>query len=730
MAKIFIGVAWPYANGPIHLGHIAGCYLASDIFQRYMRMRGNDVLSVSGSDQHGTPIAVRALSEGVPPEHIAKKYHEINREALEDLGINYSLYFETSHEFHKEVVKKFFLELYNKGYIYEKTMESPYCERCNRFLPDRYIEGVCPYCGYEKARGDQCDNCGRPLDAHELINPTCKICGSTPIFKETRHLFFKLSAFSKDLFDYVSKCEHWKGFTRNFTVNWIKKSLEDRAITRDIEWGIDVPIKGYEGKKIYVWFEAVIGYFSASKKWCMDHGNRDRWREFWQDYKCKHYYFLGKDNIPFHTIIWPAMLMAHGELNLPYNVVANQYLMFRGEQFSKSRGNVVSVRDFLQVFDPDALRYYIAMNMPEHHDTDFTWEDFVRRNNNELVATLGNFIHRALTFTHRHYGMVPDGDEDDEVSAEISMAVENVGKSIENCEFRVGLEGVMALAKFGNKYFDKKEPWAKIKVDKDVCASILYNSLRIVKALAHLMAPYLPFSASKVWKMLGYDDDIHEHSWNDALEPPKVGQRLSKPVPLFRVVRLEDANIVMGVYPENLNLRVGRIVNVNAHPHADKLYVLTVDLGDERRTLVAGLRPYYAPDMLRDEQIVVLCNLKPAKLRGILSEGMLLAAEDKKGNVALIRPARDAIEGTYIRGATSKNEINIETFNQIKMFVGEAHGKIVHGDANYKVIGDVQQFHNKKSIFISIGEFASQLVTEEGFPIVPNRDIEIGARVR
>ncbi|MCD6461649.1 MAG: methionine--tRNA ligase, partial [Thermoplasmata archaeon] len=452
--KVFIGVAWPYANGPIHMGHVAGCYLPPDIFARYNRMRGRRVLMVSGSDEHGTPITVTAEKEGVSPGEVASRYHRINSQALRDLGVSFDLFTETSTENHRRVVHDLFLRLLDKGHIYRDTMVSPFCPKCLRFLPDRYVEGICPHCGSEGARGDQCDVCGKTLDPEELVEPRCKICGSTPEMRETEHFFLRLSAFEKDLLKYLEDKNYWKANTLRFTRNWLRSGLKDRAITRDITWGVDVPVEGFEDKRIYVWFEAVIGYLSASKEWAQGRGekggNPEEWRDFWEDPGCRHYYFLGKDNIPFHTIIWPAMLMGYGGLNLPYNVVANEYLHFRGEKFSKSRGNIVSLPDYLAYLPPDVMRYYLTANMPENRDADFTWEDFIRRVNEELVSTLGNFVHRVLTFTHKHFGAVPpEGtllDEDREYIDIIEKRVGEVAGALENCEFKKALSSFMEIA--------------------------------------------------------------------------------------------------------------------------------------------------------------------------------------------------------------------------------------------------------------------------------------------
>ncbi|MCK5562131.1 MAG: methionine--tRNA ligase [Thermoplasmata archaeon] len=677
MERILVGVAWPYANGPIHVGHVAGCYLPPDIFARYHRMKGDEVLMVSGSDQHGTPITITADQEGVSPAEIAEKFHKINSEALEKLGISFDLFFETSHINHKAVVHDIFLKLLENGYIYKQTMESFYCNQCQRFLPDRYVEGECPHCGHENARGDQCDECGRTLDAPELIAAKCKICESYPEIRETEHFFFKLSEFQDQLIEYASDKEHWRHNTKNFTRNWLASGLRDRAITRDITWGVEIPIEGYEDKRIYVWFEAVIGYLSTSKEWARRSGNEDKWKDFWMDESVKHYYFLGKDNIPFHTIIWPAILMGYGGLNLPYDVPANEYLKFKGEQFSKSRGISVDIPDYLEHYAPDPLRYYLSINMPENRDAEFSWVDFINRNNTELVGALGNFIHRVLTFTHKNFGGVPPlhvpiedlPAEDKEALAKIQYTYDKVEEHIRKCQFKQAMKEVMALAHFGNKYFDKKAPWSVIKEDKDACGTALNINLRIVKALNVLVYPFLPFASAKLWNMLGYEGEISSQPWEIGLEELQEGQRLQTPETLFDKLELEQVSEPqeeaapskeekkeakeMISFDEfmKMEMKIGEVKSVEDHPDADKLYVMKVDFGegDEDRQIVAGLKGYYEKDNIVGKKIVVVTNLQPAKLRGVESFGMLLAAEDKSGTLALLTPDRDIDKGAEVK---------------------------------------------------------------------------------
>ncbi|MDP6042817.1 MAG: methionine--tRNA ligase, partial [Dehalococcoidales bacterium] len=406
--RIFIAVAWPYANGSLHLGQIAGAYLPPDIFARYHRTKGNEVLMVSGSDQHGTPITIKAGQEGKKPDEIAAHYHREFLESWQRFGISFDLFTTTGTANHAEVTQDIFRTLLKKNYIYKSTMSQPFCAQCQRFLADRYIEGTCPYCQSSGARGDQCETCGKPMSPAELVGPQCRLCGTAPVFRDSEHFFLRLTAFNDRLLDWVKQQTHWRPNVLNFSTRYLEEGLKDRAITRDIEWGVKVPVSGFENKRIYVWFEAVIGYLSAAKEWAKSSGDSEKWRSFWQDDKTKGYYFIGKDNIPFHTLIWPAMLMGYAGLNLPYNVPANEFLTIEGRKLSTSHNWAVWLLDYLARYDPDPLRYLLSINMPETADTDFSWREFVRRNNDELVATYGNLVHRVTTFTYRNFdGRVP-----------------------------------------------------------------------------------------------------------------------------------------------------------------------------------------------------------------------------------------------------------------------------------------------------------------------------------
>ncbi len=534
--RIFIAVAWPYADGPLHLGHIAGAYLPPDIFARYHRTKGNEVLMVSGSDQHGTPITIKAEQEGKKPGEIAAQYHQQFLDSWQRFGISFDLFTTTGTANHAQVSQDIFLTLLNKGYIYKSTVSQPYCPHCQRFLPDRYVEGTCPYCGSPGARGDQCDECGKPMNPAELLDPRCRLCAATPQFKDSEHFFFRLSAFRDRLLDWVKQQSHWRQNVLNFTTRYLEEGLRDRAITRDIEWGIPVPVDGFDSKRIYVWFEAVIGYLSATKEWAKSSGDEEGWRSFWQDKDVKGYYFIGKDNILFHTIIWPAMLMGYGGLNLPYDVPANEFLTIEGKRLSTSRNWAVWLPDYLSRYEPDPLRYLLSINMPETGDTDFSWREFIRRNNDELVATYGNLAHRVLTFVYRRFnGCVPQPGELDSHSQTLIAQAEDTLKSMDGllyrCHFREAIRAAMSLAQQTNRYLDKKSPWKTIEQDRQASATALYVAILVLSCLKTALYPFLPFSSQKLHQLLGFKGEVADDGWQ--LHFPSPGQELPSPTPLF-----------------------------------------------------------------------------------------------------------------------------------------------------------------------------------------------------
>jgi len=533
--RIFVGVAWPYANGPLHLGHIAGAYLPADIFARYHRAKGNEVLMVSGSDQHGTPITLLAEQEGKTPQEIVAKNHQEFLKSWEKMGIKFDLFTTTGTQNHTQVVQDFFLKLLEKDYIYLDTMPLPYCPGCQRYLPDRYIEGGCPYCDFSEARGDQCDNCGKLLNHTELTNAHCRLCGSASQTRDSEHFFLRLTAFRDELLTWVREQSHWRQNVHHFTLHLLQEGLKDRAITRDIEWGVAIPQPGFENKRIYVWFEAVIGYLSASKEWARLKEEEGGWLPYWQQ-GVKSFYFIGKDNIPFHTIIWPAMLMGYGGLPLPYDVPANEFLTLEGRQLSTSRNWAVWVPDYLEHYAPDPLRYFFSANMPESGDTDFSWREFVRRNNDELVATYGNLVHRVLTFTYRNFnGCVPEPGEIDGASEMLlnkaKTTIDSVDDLLYHCHFREGMRQAMFLAQETNRYLEEKSPWKTIKEDRQGSATALFVSLTVISCLKTILYPFIPFSSQRLHQLLGFEGSIEEEGWG--FHPLPSGQKLASPEPLF-----------------------------------------------------------------------------------------------------------------------------------------------------------------------------------------------------
>jgi methionyl-tRNA synthetase len=577
--RILVAVAWPYASGPRHIGHVAGFGVPSDVFARYHRLRGNDVLMVSGTDEHGTPIMVAAEQEGKSYAEVADYYSRHIREDLRALGISYDLFTRTTTQNHARVTRDVFRTLWEHGCLIEQTTLGAFSATTGHTLPDRYVEGTCPICGYESARGDQCDNCGNLLDAVDLINPRSRIDGQPPVFRETKHLFLDLPQFKERLRAWIGAQTHWRPNVRNFSLRYVEE-LKPRAVTRDLDWGIRIPVPGYEEletKRIYVWIDAVVGYLSAAVEWAQNRGEPDAWRDWWQNPDARHYYFMGKDNIVFHTVIWPSELLGYdkgGEigagrpLELPYDVVATEYLTMEGRQASTSRGVGILVRDFLSHYDADPLRYFLAIAGPESQDTDFTWSEFVRRNNDELVAKWGNLVNRTLAITHRNFGEVPRPGaltpEDEGVIREVEAGFASVGGLIEAARFKAAITETMRLAEVANKYASDQAPWATIKTDRERAATVLYVLLRTVDNLKTIFTPFLPFSSQTAHELLGYEgwiagplefrtvreEDGSEHevltgdyaSWVGRWQPSELqpGQCLAEPRPLFRKLDLEQ----------------------------------------------------------------------------------------------------------------------------------------------------------------------------------------------
>lgn len=547
---ILVAAAWPYASGPRHLGHVAGAYVPPDIFARYHRMAGNHVLMVSGSDMHGTPITVAADKRGILARELAEENHATIADSFRRLGLSYDLYTTTLTPIHYRVTQDFFLRLLEQGYLFQDTQEAMFDPQAQRYLPDRYVEGTCPHCGFEDARGDQCDNCGRTLDPIDLINPRSKLTGATPETRETTHFFLDLPQFQERLETWVAESSpRWRPAVTGFVQGWLKEGLRARAITRDLDWGVPIPLEGFDDKRIYVWFDAVIGYLSASIEWAERQGDPDAWKRWWElrpdgSAPARSYYFIGKDNVPFHAIIWPAMLMGYSGLTLPYDVPANEFLTIDGQKLSSSRtytARLPFLPEALDLFDADAIRFFLTINAPESRDTDFSWDEFQRRNNDELVATYGNAVHRLLSFLQSRFeGIVPTPgpltEADEAMLADMRQAFHDVAAQIEAVHLRDGLRAAMALAGALNRYLDEAAPWKSIKTDPERAATSLWTALQVIGALRVLTAPFLPYSAQQLHEYLGDEGSVHALPWQPRGAP--AGRALPRPQPLFR--KLDD----------------------------------------------------------------------------------------------------------------------------------------------------------------------------------------------
>ena len=718
-------MAWPYANGPLHLGHVAGNCLPADIQYRYERARGRSVIMCSGSDEHGTPITVTAEQENVDPQEIVDRYHQINTQALIDLGCSWgtnidprgidyggALYNRTTDPRHKELVQEYFTKLKQSGFLKQQSMKQ-YCsinsEGITKFLPDRYVEGECPICGSDGARGDQCDECGSTYESSELVNPRSKMDPDAKIeIRDTEHFFFQLNQFQNELEKHsITKQKVWKPNVRAMTKNWLNMGLRPRAVTRDMEWGIELPLSEneWETKRIYVWFEAVQGYLTCSQIWSERFSdNPDDWMKWWvksdEGTEPKHIYFMGKDNIPFHTVIWPAIIMGlnssnsgnppssdidSGELVLESNVPAMEYLMLQGGQFSKSRKHAVWLPSFLEHHNPDTLRYFLSINMPEGHDTDFRWEEYVDKVNNELIGTYGNFVHRVMTLSHRldsENGINPllqyfDSSEHVEANEKIQTLLESAIASMEKQRFKEALRSLMNISQIGNGLIQHSEPWKYMREEdspeKSKSLSTLAYCWKICRGLAITLRPFLPFQSDQLWSMLGEERNIDDILFEDSFNSDShFYWNNEKPKPLFERLDIDDIlereKLIAGtdadkleVIEEDVNyidfedfmkveMRTGKVVDIEDHPNADKLYVVTIEDGpDSTRTVCAGLKGIYQKEQLLGKQVIFVANLKPRKLRGIMSEGMILAADDGDGNVSVLTLDSEMPTGSQVR---------------------------------------------------------------------------------
>ena len=677
MAKEFkrylVTSALPYANGPVHIGHLAGVYVPSDIYTRYLRLRGRDVISVCGSDEHGVPITIKAKREGITPQQVVDRYHEIIKKSFADLGISFDIYSRTSSPTHSVTASDFFRKLYDDGKFIERTSEQYYDEEAKMFLADRYIMGTCPKCGNERAYGDQCEACGSTLSPDELIEPHSTLSGSVPVKKDTKHWYLPLNEYETMLREWILEGhKEWKSNVYGQCKSWLDGGLQPRAVSRDLDWGIPVPVEGEEGKVLYVWFDAPIGYISATKDLTPD------WEKYWKDEETKLVHFIGKDNIVFHCIVFPSMLKAHGDYILPENVPSNEFLNLEGDKISTSRNWAVWLHEYLEEMPgkEDVLRYVLCANAPETKDNDFTWKDYQARNNNELVAVLGNFVNRALVLTKKYYdGAVPAcgelSDYDKETIAELSQIKASLENNIENYRFREALKDAMNFARIGNKYLADSEPWKLIKTDTERVKTILNIALQITANIAIAIEPFMPFSAAKILGMLA----VEKFGWEQlgAMNLIEAGHTIGEPTLLFE--KIEDeiiqkqldkleatkaANAAAEVKAEpqkeectyddfqKMDIRVSTILEAEKVAKTKKLLKLTVDTGIDKRTIVSGIAEHFTPEELIGKQVLVLVNLQPRELKGILSKGMILMAEDATGKLRLLQPSEAVAAGSMV----------------------------------------------------------------------------------
>lgn len=682
-----ITAALPYTNGPIHIGHLAGVYVPADIFARYQRLKNNDVAFICGSDEHGVAISIKAKKEGTTPQAIIDKYHAIIKQSFADFGISFDNYSRTSAPIHHQTASDFFKKLYEQGDFIEEISEQLYDEEAHQFLADRFVIGTCPKCGNPEAYGDQCERCGSSLNATDLIDPKSSITGSKPTLKATKHWFLPLNRYQEFLEKWILEGHKsdWKPNVYGQVKSWLDDELKPRAVTRDLDWGIPVPVEGAEGKVLYVWFDAPIGYISSTKEWAEREGKD--WRPYWQDKNTELVHFIGKDNIVFHCIIFPAMLKAEGSYILPTNVPANEFLNLEGNKLSTSKNWAVWLHEYLQDFpnQQDVLRYALTANAPETKDNDFTWKDFQARNNNELVAIFGNFINRVAVLTQKYYeGAVPAAgafnDIDTETLRQITELTEKIEQSLERYRFREAQQELMNMARLGNKYLADEEPWKLIKTDPERVKTVMYVALQIATALAVASEPFLPFTSEKLKRMLQLGAITWENLKTNATELLKAGHRIGTAELLFEKIedaaiekqlqRLENtklankqeaqANTEVTVAPQKelisyddfakMDIRIGTILEAEKMPKADKLLILKVDTGIDQRTIVSGIAQSFAPEEIIGKKVTVLVNLAPRKLRGVESQGMILMVENSEGKYTFINPDAEGIaNGTEVK---------------------------------------------------------------------------------
>ena len=673
--RYLITSALPYANGPVHIGHLAGVYVPSDIYTRYLRLKGHDVISVCGSDEHGVPITIKARKEGITPQQVVDRYHEIIEKSFRRLGMSFDIYSRTSSPTHRVTASEFFRKLYDEGKFIEQTSEQFYDEEAQTFLADRYIVGECPHCHNEKAYGDQCEKCGSTLSSNELINPRSAVSGAVPVKRETKHWYLPLDKYEGFLREWILEGhKEWKSNVYGQCKSWLDLGLQPRAVSRDLDWGIPVPVEGADGKVLYVWFDAPIGYISATKDLTPD------WEKYWKSEDTKMVHFIGKDNIVFHCIVFPSMLKAHGDYILPENVPANEFLNLEGDKISTSQNWAVWLHEYLDEFPgkEDVLRYVLCANAPETKDNDFTWKDFQSRNNSELVAVLGNFVNRALVLTKKYYdGVVPERgaltEYDEATIEELQKIKASLERNIEHYHFREALKDAMAYSRIGNKYLADTEPWKVVKTDPERVKTILNIALQITANIAIAIEPFMPFSAEKILKMLA----VEKYGWEQlgSMELIAAGHTIGEPVLLFEKIEddaiqaqldkleasrrakleAEAAQNVTGQKAEvsfddfqKMDIRVSTILAAEKVAKTKKLLKLSIDTGIDKRTIVSGIAEYYTPEQLVGRQVLVLANLAPREIKGIESRGMILMAEDALGRLVLVQPEDNTMAGAMI----------------------------------------------------------------------------------
>ncbi len=674
--RTLVTSALPYANGPIHLGHLAGAYLPADLYVRYKRLTDEDIIHICGSDEHGVPITIAAEKEGISPQDVVDKFHERNKQIFEDFGIHFDYYGRTSSEVHHETSQQFFTKLYEDDIFVQKTEEQLYDPKANMFLPDRYVKGTCPNCGYEEAYGDQCESCGTSLSPTELKNPKSAITGDTPETKETTHWYLPLGDFQERLEKWLDTRENWKSNVMGQVKSWLNDGLADRAVTRDLTWGVPVPLEDAKGKVLYVWFDAPIGYISATKEWAAEQGNPDEWKTYWQDEDTDLIHFIGKDNIVFHCIMFPATLMAHGNYVLPKNVPANEFLNLEGKKLSTSRGWAVWLDEYLKDFDADLLRYVLGTTLPETKDSDFSWQDFQNKVNSELADVLGNFVYRTTSFTENYFdGSVPEltnpTEKDRKTLAKIDKQKKKISEAYEQFKLREAIAETMNLARIGNKYFTDMEPWQSRKNDLETCGNTLHVCLQITAALSILFDPILPNKMSELRSELNITGDI---SWDKVSGTILTsGSEINKGAILFEKIEDEEIDKQLEKLKERaseneeeskinyeplkknmefddfmkMDLRAGKIIEASAIEKADKLLKIKVDLGFEERIIVSGISNDFTPDEIVGQNVCVVANLAPKKLMGVESNGMILMAEEEDGSLKFVET--DAKPGSVVK---------------------------------------------------------------------------------